>query len=159
MFHRHPRYDCAIIQRSASDFFFGRLLALFMLTVNGRGLSLAFVLPFEPIYTHRNRKVSDVELELLRLREMPTANAVFVSIYSIIRGAVLIQSGEEAPHRSSDFFLFDMLDSDMFLRSREILKRYAYDQFDDFDIILLIKIPGNVSSVYPLQTSEQDPHY
>lgn len=80
------------------------------------------VSPFEPTYNHRNRRISDTELELLRLRETPAANATFVSIYSIIRGAVLIPSGEATNH-ASDYFLFDVLDADMFLRGRDILKR------------------------------------
>jgi hypothetical protein len=104
--------------------FFARILALLTITIDGHDLSLAYIHPFEPIYQHQHRLKSDTELELLRFREQPAKDVTFISIHSIIRGAVLIPSGENIPHpRAADYLLFDLLDCDMFMRGREMLRR------------------------------------
>ncbi|EKM75860.1 hypothetical protein AGABI1DRAFT_45711 [Agaricus bisporus var. burnettii JB137-S8] len=123
-FHGAPRYDCVLINGTTENFF-ARVLAFFTLTINGHDLSFAYVQPFNPLYQHLNRLISDRELELLRFREQPEKESIFISIHSIIRGAVMIKAeeGSGAAHRGADYFLFDLLDCDMFLRGREILKR------------------------------------
>jgi hypothetical protein len=123
-FFDRPRYDCVIINGDP-DIFWAQLLALFTFTVNGTQLSLAYVQPYEPIYQYANRAITDSELELLRLRKQPPKDAMFISVYSILRGAVLIPSQKDATDGpgAADHFVFDLLDPDMYLRCREILKR------------------------------------
>lgn len=88
---------------------------------------LALVLPFDSVYTHRNRRRKDIDLELIRLRRNFRVDSQIVSINMFIRGAVLVQSGEETNtgFESQDFFLFDILDPDMFLRGREEISKYV----------------------------------
>jgi hypothetical protein len=124
-FHGRPRYDCILV-KGAPENFFARILMIFTLEINGNRLCFAYIQPFDPIYQHMNRLISDTELELLRFREQSSKNATFISIHSIIRGAVLIPSGESGTHRTADYLLFDLLDCDMFLRGREMIERYSF---------------------------------
>ncbi|EKM76684.1 hypothetical protein AGABI1DRAFT_93876 [Agaricus bisporus var. burnettii JB137-S8] len=64
-FHGAPRYDCVLINGTTENFF-ARILAFFTLTINGHELSFAYVQPYDPVYQHTNRLISDRELELLR---------------------------------------------------------------------------------------------
>ncbi|EKM77927.1 hypothetical protein AGABI1DRAFT_42300 [Agaricus bisporus var. burnettii JB137-S8] len=124
-FFGHPCYDSVIINGNP-DIFFAQLLALFTVTVNGTKVSLAYVQPYEPLYRLANRAASDTELELLRLRKKPAKDAMFISVYSIIRGAVLIPLSGDGTSGAEKYFVFDLLDCDMFERCREILKKYGY---------------------------------
>lgn len=122
-FFGHPRYDSVVVNGNP-DVFFAQLLAIFTFKVSGTILSLAYVQPYEPLYRLANRSVSDVELEFLRFRKKHSKDAMFISVYSIVRGAVLIPSSEDDTNRTVNYFVFDLLDCDMFQRCREILKRY-----------------------------------
>jgi hypothetical protein len=66
----------------------------------------------------------DKDLELLRLCQNLRRNCEFIFVDSIIRGAVLVDSGE-ASGGLQDFFLFDILDPDMFLRGWRILEGFV----------------------------------
>ena len=76
----------------------------------------AFIQPYDsPI-----RELTDKEkaLELLRVRAQPRGSAEFVDARSIIRGVLLVPTFE----KEGDYFVFDVLDADLFLRVRELLK-------------------------------------
>jgi hypothetical protein len=120
----HPRYDCVIINGDP-DIFWAQLLALFTFMVRETQLLLAYVQPYKPIYQYANCTVTDSELELLRLRKKPPKDAMFISVYSILRGTVLIPSRGDTTNDpgAADHFVFDLLDPAMFLRCQEILKQ------------------------------------
>lgn len=102
-------------------------------------LSLAYVQPYEPLYWLANRALSDAELELLQVRKKLPKDAMFISVYSIVRGAVLIPSREDGTNKLVNYFVFDLLDCDMFQRCREISKRYEYESLTlDLSLCLLM---------------------
>ncbi|EKM75949.1 hypothetical protein AGABI1DRAFT_45660 [Agaricus bisporus var. burnettii JB137-S8] len=115
-FHGHPRYDCILVH--ADPPYFARLKLLFTCSVNGSTYPFAYIQPFIPVYKHQNRPLRDKDLHLLRLRATLSVDSTeFISIHSILRGAVLIPSGESGVYKD-DYFLYDLLDPDMFLRAR-----------------------------------------
>ncbi|EKM75982.1 hypothetical protein AGABI1DRAFT_94447 [Agaricus bisporus var. burnettii JB137-S8] len=109
-FHGHARYDCVLVH--ADPPYFARLKLLFTFS------------PFTPVYKHQNRPLRDKDLQLLRLRAVNSAeSAEFISIHSVLRGAVLIPSGESGIYKD-DYFVYDLLDPDMFLRARREIGVY-----------------------------------
>ncbi|XP_006461651.1 hypothetical protein AGABI2DRAFT_70673 [Agaricus bisporus var. bisporus H97] len=120
-FHGHARYDCILVH--ADPPYFARLKLLFTYTSNGVAYPFAYIQPFTSIYKHRNRPSRDKDLEILRLRATHSAeSAEFISIHSILRGVVLIPSGETGIY-DNDYFIYDLLDPDMFLRARNELEQ------------------------------------
>ncbi|KAF9462181.1 hypothetical protein BDZ94DRAFT_1368680 [Collybia nuda] len=125
-FHGHSRYDCVLI-KSASPYF-ARLVCLISCQVNGKEHSVALVQPYE-LNPTRNlsqaQRDTDRDLELIRLRENFRSQCEFISIHSIVRGVVLVYSDEKTSYgtASADYFLFDLLDQDIFLHGREWLEQ------------------------------------
>jgi hypothetical protein len=122
-FYGSPRYDCVLVQCDP-DPYFARLVCLFTCTVNNQEYPLALIQPYSPATPGLTQiqKQHDADLELHRVRENHRAKCEFVSIYTFIRGAVLVYSNEVTDtFPSSDYFLFDLLDADMFCRGQEIL--------------------------------------
>ncbi|KAG2088845.1 uncharacterized protein F5147DRAFT_587453, partial [Suillus discolor] len=91
-FHGHERHDCALIHTHNK---------------NGNTKNIFAQILFMFKYT---------DLRFTRLHAWPAASSEFLSIHSIICGALLIPDYAN-PHR--DFFLVDVVDSDMFLRSQK----------------------------------------
>jgi hypothetical protein len=58
----------------------------------------------------------DKDLNLHRMRARPRADAVFISVRSIRRGAFLVPELT----RIDDFLVVDVIDTDMFLRIRSM---------------------------------------
>ena len=52
------------------------------------------------------------------MRAQPRGSAEFVDARSIIRGVVLVPTFE----KDDDYFVFDVLDADLFLRVKELWK-------------------------------------
>jgi hypothetical protein len=58
------------------------------------------------------------KLELFRVRGKPRRSAEFVDARSIIRGVLLVPTfGQD-----TDYYVFDVLDADIFMRVRELWK-------------------------------------
>ncbi|KIK41608.1 hypothetical protein CY34DRAFT_85128 [Suillus luteus UH-Slu-Lm8-n1] len=112
-FHGHERRDCALIRTQDKDghdkYIFVKLLFVFKLTVCNRTLDLALVLPMD---ASPRRRLLDRDLRLTRLRARPAALSEFVTLHSIIRGALLVPDFDN----HGDYFLVDYVDTDMFLR-------------------------------------------
>lgn len=124
-FYGQPRYDCVLVQSTPRPYF-ARLVCLFTCKVDGKEYPLALIQPYASNPTtelSRLQKDMDIDLEFHRLRENFRTECEFVSIHTIIRGAVLFYSDEATPNGmpSRDHFLFDLLDPDMFYRGRELL--------------------------------------
>lgn len=125
-FHGHPRFDCVLVDCLPHPYI-ARLVCLFTCTVDGQEYPIALVQPHfpNPPGLSRSQKETDTDLELHRVRENARSKCEFISIHAIIRGTVLSYSDEVTSNGlpSCDHFLFDLLDSDMFLRGRELLEQ------------------------------------
>lgn len=110
-FFNTARFDCVFIQTEAKVIF-GRLLFLFECVVGDITLSLALIHPFDAPTGVRLRK--DKHLNIYHVWVRPQAQAKFFSVRSIIRGALLVPDG------STDYLVIDTVDTDMFLRVKEL---------------------------------------
>lgn len=112
-FHGHERRDCALIRTQDKDGcdknIFVKLLFMFKHIVGNRTLDLALVLPMD---ASPRRRLLDQDLRLTRLRARPAASSEFITLHSIIRGALLVPDFDN----NGDYFLVDYIDTDMFLR-------------------------------------------
>lgn len=67
------------------------------------------------------RTAKDKDLRLIRVREKLRSQPEFIPARSIRRGAVLVNQGESY----GEYYVFDILDGDMFLRVRNMMPGYA----------------------------------
>ena len=67
-------------------------------------------------YRNLKFKKKDRDLGLIRLRQRPVEKVEFFFARSIVRGAVVFPAYDD----DKDSILFDILDTDMFLRSRQM---------------------------------------
>lgn len=113
-FHSHPRYDC-IIFRTHDGPIFAQLKFAFTVVSDDDIIPIVLVQAFDKHDSSLFRK-KDGDLELIRLRQRSVQQAELFFARSIIRGAVIFPAYDE----EKDSILFDILDTDMFLRSKEI---------------------------------------
>ncbi|KAG0693167.1 hypothetical protein DFH29DRAFT_1040601, partial [Suillus ampliporus] len=90
---------------------FVKILCMFKHTVGNRTLDLALILPMDALIGPIRRM--DRELRLTRLRARPPSLSEFITLHSIIRGALLVPDFAN----NGDYFLVDTVDTDMFLRT------------------------------------------
>jgi len=115
-FHGHIRHDCVIVQ-TTNGFIFAQLLFLFQCTIGGTVYSFALIHPFDAPTGPQRRK--DIDLGFYRVRAKPRASAEFISVRSIVRGALIVEDFEW----KGDLFIIDLVDTDMFLRLKAIYSR------------------------------------
>ncbi|KAG2045546.1 hypothetical protein BDR06DRAFT_1015537 [Suillus hirtellus] len=106
-FYNAPCFNCVFIQTCA-NVIIGHLLFLFDCPIGEDLFPLALVHSFNAHTGMRLRK--DGQLNLFRVR----AQAEFFSVRLIIRGALLVHDA------SLDYLVVDMVDTDMFLRMKEM---------------------------------------
>ena len=95
---------------------FARLIFIFTTEIEDMKYPWAFIQPYDsPI---GGLKDKEKDLELFRVRARPRGSAEFVDAHSIIRGALLVPTFE----KEGDYFVFDVLDADFFLRMKELWK-------------------------------------
>jgi hypothetical protein len=115
-FHGQERYDCALVHALDQDqnekIIVVQLLFMFKYAIADRTLDLALVQPMD-VPTGPLRIV-DRDLHLRRFHCHPRASMEFISLQSIIRGALLVP---DFSHRG-DFFLVNFIDGDMFIRAQ-----------------------------------------
>ncbi|TFK59648.1 hypothetical protein BDN72DRAFT_890374 [Pluteus cervinus] len=119
MFHGHPRYDSVMINQDPEPPILGKLVFLFAYTVNEIEVPLALVQLYE-IYDIESEV--EIDLEMIRLHLPLDAPALLLPITSFIRGAC-VSPAFDAPN---DYYLLDVVDTDMFLRTRRSYPAY-YD--------------------------------
>lgn len=115
-FHGHPRYDYVLV-KTTQEPIFAQLIYLFSCTVGDKPYPLALVLPLDAAIGRVTQK--DKLLRFRRVRAKPRRQAEFISVRSIIRGAVLVPDFDKA----GDFLVFDILDGDTSLRLKELYGR------------------------------------
>ena len=114
-FHSHPRYDCLILQTHDGPIFAQLKFAFTLISDDDAIIPIILVQAFDKHDNLTFRK-KDGDLNLIRLRQRSVQKAEFFFARSIIRGAVIFPAYDD----EKDSVLFDILDTDMFLRSKEI---------------------------------------
>ncbi|KAG1846280.1 hypothetical protein F4604DRAFT_1884179 [Suillus subluteus] len=112
-FFGSPRYDCVMVQTDNQPFF-ARLIFMFGCSIGETNLSLALIHLYDVGIGVRNKH--DADLGLWRVRAKPRSSPEFISVRSIIRGAVLASD----PGRQGNYFVIDTIDADMFLRVKSL---------------------------------------
>lgn len=113
---KSPRHDCVMIQ-TTEGIIFVKLIFVFTIRIAQTDYPLALVEPYDfqqPEGQALQNK--DADMQFLRLRT--TGASEFISVNSIIRGAVLVPAYDI----DTDYMVFDLLDSDMVLRIRKLLQ-------------------------------------
>jgi len=110
-FHNHPRYDCVIIS-TTEKIIFGQLIFVFTCTLDGSDASYPIALIHLFNVPTGPPPQLDRDLGFLRLKKASPNACEFISIHSIIRGALLAEDFANP----GDFLVIDILDADMFLR-------------------------------------------
>lgn len=113
-FYGKPRYDGVLVRLDEDRTIFGKLAFVFAYKLNAKWTPFAFIQPMDIPQENLTRK--DKHLHLYRIRERPRKNCIFVPIDSIIRGALIVK--DQGMKR--DYFVVDVIDTDWFLRCREI---------------------------------------
>ncbi|KAJ7727715.1 hypothetical protein B0H16DRAFT_1665589 [Mycena metata] len=111
-FQGHPRYDCVLV-KTTQKAIFAQLIYLFSCMVEGKSHPFTLILPFDAPAGPTRRK--DRLLRFRRVRAKARKVTEFISVHSIIRGAVLVPDFDKA----GEFIVFDVLDGDISLRLKD----------------------------------------
>ncbi|KAJ4476792.1 hypothetical protein C8R41DRAFT_869631 [Lentinula lateritia] len=117
-FHGHPRYDYIIFSGILGPVF-AQLHYLLLCNACDSQYLIALVQAYKIINT---RSRIDKDLGLLRIRK--EHNLEFISVQSIVRGAVVLPISSE----TDDKFVWDPLDGDMFLRVKKYFPGFTDDE-------------------------------
>lgn len=99
---------------------FAQLIYVFKYQASGDvERSIALVHPFDGKIPLREVPKKDRDLGFIRVRVTPRKEARFVSVDSIIRGALVVEDHSE--DRAMDRLVVDVVDGDMFLRLRPLV--------------------------------------
>ncbi|KAJ6523086.1 hypothetical protein DFH09DRAFT_1421223 [Mycena vulgaris] len=112
-FNGQPRYDCVLVE-TAHKPVFARLLYLLSCTVEKKAHPFALILPLDAP-TGPLRRI-DKALRFHRVRAKLRKQSEFISVHSIIRGAVLVPDFD----KPGEFIVFDVLDGDKSLRLKTL---------------------------------------
>jgi len=113
-FNHQARYDCVIVMTDDGPII-AQLKFAFTVVVNEEAIPVILVQAFDA-YSNPKFKKKDRDLGLVRLRQRPVEKVEFFFARSIVRGAVVFPAYDD----EKDSILFDILDTDMFLRSRQM---------------------------------------
>ncbi|KAG2350216.1 hypothetical protein BDR05DRAFT_942722 [Suillus weaverae] len=115
-FHGCKHRDCALIHTLDKDGIdkniFVWILFMFKFMVSNHTFELALVLPMDA--PTGSRRSVDRDLGLTRLQARSLASSEFISLQSIICGALLVPDDDH----DGDFFLVDLINMDMFLHAK-----------------------------------------
>lgn len=111
IFHDHPRFDFVIADLPHRGRIFAQLVSLIVCQVGAVDYHLALVQPLEKKSRPATRCV-DQMLSIHRWTIRQRNRCEVIPLDSIVRGAVLVKD----PRYSSDYFVIDALDDDMYLR-------------------------------------------
>ncbi|KII83174.1 hypothetical protein PLICRDRAFT_58549 [Plicaturopsis crispa FD-325 SS-3] len=114
LFYNKPRYDYVLVH-TLNGPMFAQLLFIFTCIVDGNTYPNALVRPFDKAGTHPRK---DQDLGFYRFRARRRKACEFISVESIIRGALLADAED-----SNEFLVIDVVDPDMFLRMKKMYPR------------------------------------
>ncbi|KAA1476942.1 hypothetical protein DENSPDRAFT_758082, partial [Dentipellis sp. KUC8613] len=112
-FHNQPRHDFVIVDAIPSPFF-AQLIMVFTCTFLESDYAVALIRPLDAEVVPQS---IDHDLGLYRLRSRALAQAEFIHVQSIKRGALLVDADT---YPEFDFFVVDTIDGDMFLRCEKL---------------------------------------
>ncbi|KAL1754191.1 hypothetical protein FB107DRAFT_276040 [Schizophyllum commune] len=127
-FYNRPRFDYVLLNReevlktrgqsagrqqgrNADPFVLAQLLYVFTCSIDGKDYPVALVHALDATRGHTTKEERD--LGLIRRRARPRKDSEFVSLHSVVRGAVAIQDLD--CQERDEYFLYNYLDFDMFL--------------------------------------------
>lgn len=115
-FHGQPRYDYILVNTAQGEIF-AQLLFIFICKINDIAYPLALIHPYdEPIQQYPDK---DEDLGLYQIQAGSRKTSEFISVESIIRGALVVDDFET----ENQFLVVDVVDSDMFIRMQELLSK------------------------------------
>ncbi|KAJ7707650.1 hypothetical protein B0H17DRAFT_1033442 [Mycena rosella] len=117
-FYNRPRYDAALIKTTTGNIFV-RLVYVFACKIGDKSFPFALVQALDVGIGQRSAK--DKALHFYRVRERHRQKCEFISVDSIVRGALLA----EDPDKKGDYLVVDIVDADMFLRLKEMYPRHG----------------------------------
>ena len=83
----------------------------------GRRYGIAYVQALDALIETRGQW-KDIDLGLYRLRVRQISQCEFIPVEAIVRGALVIEN----PNERGEYFVVDTIDTDMFLRVRELYR-------------------------------------
>ncbi len=93
---------------------------IFTCVIAGKSFPLALVHPFDQPVDVTNEKL-DKDLGFYRVRARKRSESTFMSVYMIIRGALLVEDfGVKATDGFKEYLVVDSVDSDLFLRMKSL---------------------------------------
>ena len=93
---------------------FAILICIVNYKIDGKSYPTALIQPCDAPTGRLRRK--DIDLGFTRVRSRPRDRSEFVSVRSIIRGAVLVPAFD----KDGEYLVMDVLDADMFVRVRKM---------------------------------------
>ncbi|KAJ7065749.1 hypothetical protein C8F01DRAFT_1228972 [Mycena amicta] len=112
-FHGQERYDAALVQ-TPTGIILARLLFIFTCKIDQRNHPFALVQALDA--NVRNPPAKDKALGFRRVRAKPRRDTEFISVHSIIRGALLAPAFD----REGEYLVVDDVDTDMFFRLKSM---------------------------------------
>ncbi|KAK0434975.1 uncharacterized protein EV420DRAFT_1623707 [Desarmillaria tabescens] len=105
--------------------YFGQLVLLFECSIGGKAFPIVLIHPFsEPVGQSQGQVALDLDLGFYRVRAKKRSSSVFISIYSIVQGALLVEDfgykTSNGPDARKEYLVVDAVDSDMFLRMKKL---------------------------------------
>ncbi|KAK0464022.1 hypothetical protein IW261DRAFT_1575532 [Armillaria novae-zelandiae] len=117
-FHSHPHYNFVLLKTDQGPMF-AQLVLVFECVIHGTTYPLMLVRLFSEAVGPMTWK--DRDLGFYRVRTKIDSKPFIVSIYSVIRGALLIEDmTNQGGWPVKDYFVVDMIDADMFLRMQKL---------------------------------------
>ncbi|KAG1887716.1 hypothetical protein F4604DRAFT_1877523 [Suillus subluteus] len=113
MFHGLPQYDFVILQTEVGVIF-TQLLLVFTCTVGNDQYPIVLTLPYDQPVGACPRK--DKDFNFWQVKAKPRVSTEFFLVQSIVRGCVLVEDSS----RPNEALVIDTLNTDMFLRMKEI---------------------------------------
>jgi hypothetical protein len=111
-FHNKLRYDCIIIKVDEGKYIFARLLYIFGYTIDTKDYLTALIQPMDlPPSSHHRTRNRDLRFTHVRARQRSLS--VFISVESIVRGALLVE--DFGAEYGDEYLVIDVVDSDMWL--------------------------------------------
>jgi hypothetical protein len=119
-FNNKPRYDYALISTPDGGVIFAQLLFMFTTATKVKIFPWILIQPLDAHVPQPNPRERDFQLFRIRAR----TSSCFISAKSIIRGVVVIPTYA----KEGDYYVFDLLDDDIFFRLRDLWKERLIGQ-------------------------------
>ena len=114
-FFGKPRYDFVLVD-TVNGNIFARILYLFVIWIDQKSYPIALIQPFDA-YLGPTRR-TDKDLGLYRVGMKPRGKSEFISVLSIIRGALLVEAYDVGA--GNGYLVVDLIDGDMFFRVQQL---------------------------------------